>query len=157
MTIKLFDEQQKRENYQLAQDLIELMDEEAQLGALTDLLARAHSSGDEQTAKQLYSLLNQHVEKFPHLKLQLLERLIRHYEFALAQHYREDIEKIIAAMDDEGRRLYYRAMQFSPEREVSEGRHKAVTAMVPQVLALADQGRRAIIMIMLANALLPNS
>ncbi len=161
---ELFGQYLKKNDYAKAEKIAELMPEEEGFVRQIALLADTVDEKADFISQRIYAKLMQRVREKPHLKMQLLEKMIGDFEYALAIHYKDDIEKMIAAMDeqgdDRGAVLYVRALQLKweglltgVEKDVTRGR---VSTMMPRVAGLttaAERGRRSMIYLLFASAL----
>ncbi len=143
-----------------AEALAELMPEEKRFDALAALLAHVVDEGDKKVTLRLYTQLQQLVKEKPQFKVPLLELMIDEYDHALAIHYKDDVEKMIAALVDRGAVLYLRALQLKWHARLSSvGRGEMRQTISREMLQLAtlstaaERGRRAMTYLLFARAL----
>ena len=159
MLQKYVKEYLENDNFTKAEMMAELMPETDQFKALTEMLARAVDQHFEETSHRIYTQLQQQIREKSHLKVQLLELMVDDYEHALAIHYKDDVEKMITALDDRGAVLYFRALHVKWQARLSfikrgEMRDK-ISKMMPQLATLSsttERGWRAMIYLLLAAA-----
>lgn len=156
---RLFEQYLEDEHLAWAETVAELMSEDEQFMALIALLSNATANHKAALARRLYAQIMQRVAEKPHLKTPLLDEMIGNYEQALAVHYRDDIEKMVAALDDRGERLYFRALQLQVLRQPAAEKLDVIRKMMPELTTLstvAERGRRAMIYLLFASALNPS-